>query len=584
MFEIDDIVTESSYETMMAMLCAYEKALVLESYGLHLKDNDDIFQESKTPERKTTLEKIIWFIPDMIRKFIEFIKKKLDKLLGKKPTEIVNNIKGTITGSKDDDSKKKKVITALAAVGLTAAATATGYVIYDKHKTKVLTFEADNTDSVNIIMPYDIPTMIKSLEDSVDVSTELLKLYSTSNSSAQEKQYKSIIKKLQNATKSLTDFIKSTTTTNADSEGKSYTMQQLMKELKQLSDYIDKVNDSVGLAKSRTLSSSKPKYANDAQEINNEISNWVTAFQVFMTKSSDFISNTYNAIEEFNSVGFENENGGDAIKHPFGYLDTLICYNSSAPGPTEFTPTAIKDPWKSDLSDMKPSKSAFGSIDGSGIIRELLFASKHIMNKPMWGCIRNNWFVLLPAIEHSGEDLTETTRKDWINHTFENYGFIFKSDKEFSKMAQFVRNSTSESLNKMTRHMASVILNSAGNDNPNGYLIHKDVLSKFMYTSQHLATGLSKDLQPVDGEIFFSVGAQTNSERIHDIMQSVIKNEFDVVPVKTPGVMKIRISQKSKGGQDSTTPPISKEDALRIMDILESLDELNHPDRNEKGD
>ena len=41
MFEIDDIVTESSYETMIAMLCAYEKALVLESYGLHLKHNNE---------------------------------------------------------------------------------------------------------------------------------------------------------------------------------------------------------------------------------------------------------------------------------------------------------------------------------------------------------------------------------------------------------------------------------------------------------------------------------------------------------------------------------------------------------------
>ena len=74
MFEIDYTVTESSYETMIAMLCAYEKALILESYGLYLKDNDEIFQEGKAPERKTTLEKVIWFIPDMIRKFIEFIK------------------------------------------------------------------------------------------------------------------------------------------------------------------------------------------------------------------------------------------------------------------------------------------------------------------------------------------------------------------------------------------------------------------------------------------------------------------------------------------------------------------------------
>jgi hypothetical protein len=119
-------------------------------------------------------------------------------------------------------------------------------------------------------------------------------------------------------------------------------------------------------------------------------------------------------------------------------------------------------------------------------------------------------------------------------------------------------------------------------ENYSGLLIDRDVLSKFMYTTQRSATGLSKDLQPADGEIFFNVTANSNVQDIRDALKSAINDEFDVVPVKTPGVMKIRISQKSKGGQDSSTPPISKEDALRIMDILESLDELNHPDRNEK--
>lgn len=576
MFEIDDIVTESSYETMMAMLCAYEKALVLESHGLYLKD-DNIFQEGNVPERKTTLEKVIWFIPDMIRKFIEFIKKKLNKLFGKNPTELTNNIKETITGSKDNESTKKKVITALAAVGLTAVVTAAGYVIYDKHKTKVLTFEADNSDVIGITVEYNIPNMIKSLESSVEVSTNLMKLSSTSDSSAYEEQYKSIIKKLRNATKSLDNAVKPNT-----SDGKAYTMQQLMKELKQLSDYIDKVDRSIKESKDKSFSNKSAEYEKASQELNNEISNWVNAFQTFMTKTSDFISNTYNAIEKFNSIGFEKENDGGVIKHAFEYLDTLICYNNSSPGRSEFTATAIKNPWQSESIDMKPSKAAFESIDGKDIIRALLSAAdNNVISKPAWGRIKNTWFVLLPSIEHRGEDLTDKTRKGYFNATIENYGFIFKSDKEFSKMVQFIRNSTPGILNKMTRYMASVNLEFKGEDNPHGYVIHKDVLSKFMYASQHSATGLSKDLQPVDGEIFFNVTESADVQNIRDaLVGHMDKGAVNVVPVKTkPGVMKL-----SKNKLNSTPPPISKEDALRVMDILESLDELNHPDRNKKGD
>ena len=545
MFEIDDTVTESSYETMMAMLCSYEKALVLESHGLYLKNDDDIFQEGKTPERKTTLEKIIWFIPDMIRKFIEFIKKKLDKLFGKKPTEIVDNIKETITGSKDDESKKKKIITALAAVGLTAVATATGYVIYDKHKTKVLTFEADNTDKIGVTIVFDIPNMIKSLESSVDVSTELLKLSSTSNSSAYEKRYKSIIKKLKDATKSLDEAVKPNRT-----DGKVYTIQQLMEDLKQLSDSIDKVDGSIKTSKDRSFSNKSAKYENTSQELNNEISNWVNSFQTFMTKTSAFISNMNSAIEAFGSTGFYKDGG--AVKYDFAYLSSLITYCSYESSTNGFWMSAINNPCQKS-NKIEPSRREFDSLGQIGKIISACFENG-VIGKPVWGHVGNEWFVLTPLFNN--KDVKGT---DGYVHriTQENYGFVFKSDEEFSKMAQFIRNSSKAVLAKCTRHMMTPT--QPTDENFSGVLIDRGALSKFMYTSQHSATGLSKDLQPADGEIFFTVVRSIDLQDIRDALQFVIKDELDVVPVKTPGVMKIRIGGKNKEQTSDSSPKNDKD-------------------------
>lgn len=555
MFEIDDIVTESSYETMMAMLCAYEKALVLESHGLYLKD-DNIFQEGKIPERKTTLEKVIWFIPDMIRKFIEFIKNKLNKLFGKKPTELTDNIKETITGSKDNESNKKKVITALAAVGLTAVVTATGYVIYDKHKTKVLTFEADDSDVIGVTIVYDIRNMIKSLESSVDVSTDLMEMSSTSNSSAYEKQYKSIIKKLKNATKSLNEAVKPNTTMNTGkTDGKVYTIQQLMKELKQLSDCIDKVNRSIVNSRDRSFSNKSDKYKEASQELNEEISNWVNAFQTFMTKTSAFISNMNSAIEAFSSQSFYADGGAD--KYDFAYLSSLITYCSYENSAHGFWMSAINNPWQKS-NKIEPSQREFNSLGQISKIIRACFEHNNI-GKPVWGHVGNEWFVLTP--EFHNKDVKGTSGHVH-RETNEHYGFVFKSDEEFSKTAQFIRNSSNAVLVECMRHMMTPTRPT--DENHSGLLIDRDVLSKFMYTTQRSATGLSKDLQPADGEIFFNVTKHSNVQDIRDALKKAIKDEFDVVPVKTPGVMKIRIGGNNKNkksndkAEDSSTPPISK--------------------------
>lgn len=84
MFEnIDEVVSDSEYRVAAAMFDMYHKMLMMESEGLTVPMNTSLFMESDTPKRESTLEKIIWFIPDLIRKFINFVRSKLKKLFGK---------------------------------------------------------------------------------------------------------------------------------------------------------------------------------------------------------------------------------------------------------------------------------------------------------------------------------------------------------------------------------------------------------------------------------------------------------------------------------------------------------------------
>lgn len=309
MFEyIDDIVLESSYNTMKAMFEVYNKALMLEAYGF--QPANTIFQESDIPERKTTLEKVIWFIPDMIRKFIQLIKSKLKKLFGKKPDKIANNIKKVIVGSKDDKNRRKKIIAILAAAGVTAAASATGYIIYNKHKKNILAFEEDSSGEINVDIVYDIPNMIESLKDSIDVSADLIKLYSSIDTFEYKSEYKSITTKLRKASKSLSKAIKPA------NKGKVYTVQQLTNELKQLSDSIDEIDKSsrISNGQNRSFYGLKKKYMNDADKLNVALSEWSNEFNQFMTKTSDFISTLNSTIETFESVKDSNDSSQDTQK------------------------------------------------------------------------------------------------------------------------------------------------------------------------------------------------------------------------------------------------------------------------------
>ena len=570
MFElIDEAVTNSEYDTAMAIFSEYCKIFTMENEGLYL-ESDYVIQEGDAPKRKTTLEKIIFFIPDMIRKFIQFIKSKLNKLFNKKPSEIVDNVKNVITGSKDDKNQQKKIIGALAAVGVTAAASAAGYIIYDKHKKNVLTFEEDTTGEIGVTIVYDIPNMIESLMSSVEVSNDVSKLYSTSNASAFEKDYKSIIKKLKKASESLSNAVKPNTTMNISNDGNVHTVQQLMKELKQLSTSIDKISDTLKIMRNfgdnRPLESSKDKYNDAANELNSELSIWVNEFNQFMSRTSDFISILNSSIEVFVSTEFYKEGG--ASNYNFGYLSTLVTYCSYESSALGFQFSAIDRPWQKS-NKIEPSRVSFDNLGKTGKIISDLF-SDGIVIKPAWGHIGNDWFVLMPRFNnHNVKGTDGYVHRD----TNENYAFIFKSPEEFSKMTQFIRNSSKDVLAKCAKHMMTPT--ESTDDNPSGIIINRDFLSKLMYTSQKAASGLSKDLQPEDNEIFFNV-YNAPEQDIHDNLGKYSDiGPFTLKKVKTqPGVVKITLGSDDKNNNTSSSD-FTQEQANELLDLIEAIYDIS---------
>ena len=76
---ITDAVDESVLDTMTAIFNEYTKIFVMETNSSFFQEMN-IVQESNIPERKTILEKIIFFISDILHKLIDFIKKKINKL------------------------------------------------------------------------------------------------------------------------------------------------------------------------------------------------------------------------------------------------------------------------------------------------------------------------------------------------------------------------------------------------------------------------------------------------------------------------------------------------------------------------
>lgn len=546
MFElIDEAVTQSAYDTAMAIFSEYCKLLTMETEGLYL-ESDYVIQEGSVPERKTVLEKIMFFIPDMLRKFFEFIKKKLNKILGKSQETIADVISDKIKEANKSPENKKKLIAGLAAAGITAAATTTGVVMYNKNKEKVMSFEVDTTGVCSISIQYDIPNMIKSLEESVEVSKDVLNLYSSSDRSAFEKQYKTIANKLNKATESLKTAIKPNESKNSDPNGLTYTVQQLMKELKQLSDSIEKMQGAVKTfdIRSGECEWKNTKYEADTTLLNTSLNNWVNAVKMFIASTSSFIKEV-----EVNLAYWDiNEmKGRDTHSdYAFGYLSAFVTYCSYKSSPRGFQLEAILDPWQSSKMQIEPSKSSFEDLPLSKLISTLVSSSDFKM--PCWGHVGNEWFVLLPFIKHyKVKGLAGSVHDD----TYEQYGLIFKSPNEFTKAAHFANNVSSGTLASITeRLMIPASGGHSGEDNPGCIVIRREVLRALMHATQNMASGLSQDVTPDENEVFCHVGNSYNPTELKYQLR-YISDKITVKPVKTkPGVVKITINKDEDDSSD----------------------------------
>lgn len=564
--DIIDAVDESVLDTMTSIFNEYTKIFVMETNSSFFQEMN-IVQESNIPERKTILEKIIFFIPDILRKLIDFIKKKINKLFNKKPVEINKNIKDIID-SKNDKTKQKKIISAFAAVGLTAAFTTTGCVIYNKNKKKVMTFEEDNTSEVIWIgSEISISYVMEVLNDSVNVSTELMKMCLSSDSTKYEKQYKSITKKLITATNAL----KKAHISDHETNDKKYTIQQLMKEFKQLSDCVDNISNSISVIKNKQFTSNNSTYENIAQNMNNELTNWFNAFQKFIDLVRCYINDIsftiqFCATKGFNDFYDENFESG----YDFSYLSSLVTYCSYKGNKLGFSYGAINNPWqKSQL--MAPTQHEFDSLGKISDVIKTCF-STGMMIKPVWGHVENKWFVIAPEIEHKKVPYDG----DYVI-THENYAFIISSEKEFSKLTQFIRNSTTRILSDLTEYM----MTPADSESSEKCIeISRDFLAKLMYSSQRGATGLSKDIQPGNDEIFFNVSGKTDKNVIIDKLKDRLNYVFTVTNIKTkPGIMKITLNNTNTNNEQSAdytnSEKVSDEQKEKDKDFMNLMHELS---------
>ena len=110
-----------------------------------------------------------------------------------------------------------------------------------------------------------------------------------------------------------------------------------------------------------------------------------------------------------------------------------------------------------------------------------------------------------------------------------------------------------------------------------------------MYTSQKAASGLSKDLQPEDNEIFFNVHNAPEQD-IHDSLDKYSDmGPFTLKRVKTqPGVVKITLGSDDKNSNTSSSD-FTQEQANELLDLIEAIYDVSNtkqggPIRDDWGD
>ena len=473
---VEETQLEQEINVMQCMLDYYNKELAMFS-------NDTmshIFQESK---QESTFEKVILFIPKMIAKLINFIKTKLKKLFNKDIPNAVNNVRGLIDDHKKNKNKSKIAITA-AAIGCTVTAGVSGFILYNKQKHKVIEIiSSDDSDEVEIIIPFDLEKVSKLLEESSKLS-ETYYDYLHGGHDGGKSGYKKTKEQLSVLTKELKEFNASL---SSNTKQRKMTIQQLQQTLQHLLDDNKNANDKIVYSKNESpiiINTDK----NNADQLKQ-------AFTDFSNEFGKFSANIMNEINVIHQTLLILINGTEeTVFIPFEYVDKIITYCSYRSSPTGFRWGVINNP----SSTNKPSpdytiQSSSKAFDSKGnlayaIIKHLL--EDNLFIKPAWGIINGTKFIATPSIIIGNFD------------KYQNYTIIFKStaDEQFRRFISFINTTSVETLKVLTK---DIMVTNYNNDNSDGgyqgFKMHP--FSKFMAASQKSSAGVSKDLIPNDNEI-----------------------------------------------------------------------------------
>lgn len=370
----------------------------------------------------------------------------------------------------------------------------------------------DDTNKVDslalgIALNFDIQHMIKSLEKSVEVERIVLHTYDPNAT-----KYEEYTRIIEDATKDLKNAI----ITDIDEYLEKYsgiTIQAFMKEMRQLSGTIEKLSDVKEFHIKRT--STGLKNAEATEKFNNAVKAWIDAFSKFSSDTATLIEFTTHGLLSalnVNTYGGYDYSDRDTFggKRNFDFIKSFILYNSFQYSPVGFRFEAISSPNSRKEKFVEPTEHEFEQTGNIGKIIELFRThSCFDNNNACWGRIGNEWFVSAPQMRSTPRRFENDDAPNGTRQTYELYSFIINSEKEFFKVAQFMRHASKPLLVQITKDMfipTTVTNETAIDDNPGCFKINMNALSMMInYTQTSASSVLPKELIPNDGEIFCAI-------------------------------------------------------------------------------
>ena len=516
---VEETQIQQELNVMQCILDYYNK-------GLMMLINDvtsHIFQESK---QESTFEKVVSFIPKMIRKLIDFIKSKLKKLFNKDIPDATDNVRELINDHKKNKNKSKIAIAA-AAVGCTAAVGVSGFILYNKQKHKVIEIISnDDSEKVEVIIPFDLEKVSKFLDESSKVS----KMYfdhSYNGQNGRKSDYKKMEEELNLLIKELKEFNDAQSSPNT--EPRKMTLQQLQQTLQHL------IDNNVDADWHIKLSRDESPVTTDttvADRLKQEFANFSGEFGKFSAN----ITNEINVIHQTLLTLINSTGEKEFIS--FDYVDKLVTYCSyrSSKGfriGLINAPSADK-PSPEDI--LQSSTRAFNVKENVvyNVIEKVL--TQAMFSHPVWGIINGTKFAKTPYIITGDCDKYET------------YVIIFKStaDEQFKRFVSFINTTSVETTKALTK---DVMVINHNKDNEDGGLqgFKMFPFSKFMAATQKSSPNIAKALIPNDNEIICRVESY-NEELIRDVFKRVPafnNRNIYITPIRgISNMVKITFSEK----------------------------------------